>query len=254
MKILVITVAGSSTRFSRSIGRDCLKCIYTEGGAEDTLLHRLISINKGYDKFIVVGGHRYDELVSAVDTDYQGYRERIVMVRNERYSEYGSGYSLYLGLKEAMTYDPDEITFAEGDLALSKSDMDNVFFSKNDVITYNLRPIRSDESVVFYFDGENRPRYVYDTNHELLKIDEPFRSIYNSGQVWKFRDMPRLKKIIEDMDENGWKDTNLVFMNKYFSTLSYDDMELIPLTRWINCNTVSDYRRSMGEDDERSRQ
>ena len=52
MKILVITVAGSSTRFSKSIGKDCLKCIYTESDVKDTLLHRLLSINKGYDKFI----------------------------------------------------------------------------------------------------------------------------------------------------------------------------------------------------------
>ena len=250
MKILVITVAGSSTRFSKSIGKDCLKCIYTESDVKDTLLYRLLSINKGYDKFIIVGGHRYDDLVSAIDRDFDKFRDRIVMVRNERYAEYGSGYSLYLGLKEAMLHDPDEITFAEGDLALSGKDMDKVFLSKNDVITYNLRTIRSDESVVYYFDGNDRPKYVYDTNHKLLKIDEPFRSIYNSGQVWKFRDMPRLKKIIEDMDENGWKDTNLIFINNYFGTLAHDDIELIPLTKWVNCNTVSDYRRAVGDNDD----
>ncbi len=250
MKILVITVAGSSTRFSKSIGKDCLKCIYTEGGVKDTLLYRLLSINRGYDRYIIVGGHRYDDLLSFVDTELSEFRDRIVMVRNEQFAEYGSGYSLYLGLKEAMNHDPDEITFAEGDLALAGKDTEKVFASKNDVITYNLKPIRSDESVVFYFDSEDRPKYVYDTNHKLLKIDEPFRSIYNSGQVWKFTDMPKLKKIIDGMDETGWKDTNLIFINNYFCMLSHDNVELIPLTKWINCNTVSDYRRSMGENDD----
>ena len=249
MKILVITVAGSSTRFSKSIGKDCLKCIYTERGTEDTLLYKLLSINRGYDRYVIVGGHRYDDLVSFADANLSEFREKIIMVRNEQYAEYGSGYSLYLGLKEAMFHNPDEIAFAEGDLALAEKDLKKILMSENDVITYNLKPIRSDESVVFYFDSEDRPKYVYDTNHKLLKIDEPFRSIYNSGQVWKFTDMPRLKKIIDGMDETGWKDTNLIFINNYFSVLSHDKVELIPLTRWINCNTVSDYRRSIGEND-----
>ena len=246
----MITVAGSSTRFSKSIGKDCLKCIYAEGDAEDTLLFRLISMNDSYDRFVIVGGHKFDDLLNFVDASLGAYKDRISMVRNEKYAEYGSGYSLLLGLEEAMEYNPDEITFAEGDLALSKKDLDKILESENDVITYNLRTIRSDESVVFYFDSDNRPKYVYDTNHKLLSIKEPFRSIYNSGQVWKFRDMGKLKKIIDGMDENGWEDTNLIFINSYFSTMVYDDIELIPLTEWINCNTVSDYRRSIGEKDE----
>lgn len=240
----MITVAGSSTRFSRSIGRDCLKCIYTESGAEDTLLYRLVSMNDSYDRFVIVGGFRYDELVKYIDSSLVQYKDRISTVRNEKYAEYGSGYSLLLGLEEAMKWNPDEITFAEGDLALSKEDLDRVYSSEKDVITYNLRTIRSDESVVFYFDSENRPKYVYDTNHKLLSIKEPFRSIYNSGQVWKFRDMSKLKKIIDGIDENGWKDTNLIFINGYFTTQAYDDIELVPLNRWFNCNTVTDYRIS----------
>ncbi len=240
----MITVAGSSTRFSRSIGRDCLKCIYTESSAEDTLLYRLVSMNDAYDRFVIVGGFRYDELVKFIDSSLVQYKDRISAVRNEKYAEYGSGYSLLLGLEEAMKWNPDEITFAEGDLALSKEDLDRVYSSKKDVITYNLRTIRSDESVVFYFDSENRPKYVYDTNHKLLSIKEPFRSIYNSGQVWKFKDMAKLKKIIDGMDENGWKDTNLIFINGYFTTQAYDDIELIPLNKWFNCNTVTDYRIS----------
>ena len=244
MKVLVITVAGSSTRFSRSIGSDCLKCIYTEDGPEDTLLFRLLSMNDGYDRFVIVGGHRYGDLVQFIDQHLGGFKDRISLVKNERYADYGSGYSLLLGLEEAMKFNPDEVTFEEGDLVLSKDDLDRVFASKNDVITYNLRTIRSDESVVFYFDGNNRPKYVYDTNHKLLKIDEPFKSIYNSGQVWKFRDMGKLKKIIENIDENGKKDTNLIFINAYFNAISGADIELIPLYKWFNCNTVSDYRTS----------
>ncbi len=246
----MITVAGSSTRFRKSIGKDCLKCIYTEGSAKDTLLYRLLSMNGKYDRFVIVGGYRYDDLTAFISESLKEYSDRISAVMNERYADYGSGYSLLLGLEEAMKFNPDEITFAEGDLALAKKDLDKVYASEKDVITYNLRTIRSDESVVFYFDGNDRPKYVYDTNHKLLKIDEPFRSIYNSGQVWKFTDTARLKKIIDGIDENGKKDTNLIFINRYFSALAHDDMELIPLTKWVNCNTVDDYRRSTGDNDE----
>jgi hypothetical protein len=56
--------------------------------------------------------------------------------------------------------------------------------------------------------------------------------------------MAKLKKIIDGMDENGWKDTNLIFINGYFTTQAYDDIELIPLNKWFNCNTVTDYRIS----------
>ena len=250
MKVLVITVAGSSTRFSRSIGRDCLKCIYTEGDMKDTLLFRLLSINDGYDRFVIVGGHRFDELVSAIDSSFGDYKDRIAMVRNRKYADYGSGYSLFLGLEKAMEYGPDEITFAEGDLALSKEDMHDVFISEKDVITYNLRTIRSDESVAFYFDANGVPKYVYDTQHKLLRIEEPFSSIYNSGQVWKFTDIGRLKDIVSGMDENSWEDTNLIFINRYFGTQKRDDIELVPLKTWINCNTVTDYRRSVGGTDD----
>ena len=102
MKVLVITVAGSSTRFSKSIGKDCLKCIYTESSAEDTLLYRLVSMNDAYDRFVIVGGFRYDELLKFIDSSLVQYKDRISAVRNEKYAEYGSGYSLLLGLEEAM--------------------------------------------------------------------------------------------------------------------------------------------------------
>ena len=56
--------------------------------------------------------------------------------------------------------------------------------------------------------------------------------------------MDRLKKIIENIDEDGKKDTNLIFINAYFNAISGADIELIPLYKWFNCNTVNDYRIS----------
>ena len=42
MKVLIITVAGMSTRFSQSVGAPCLKCLYHEGRAKDSLLYRML--------------------------------------------------------------------------------------------------------------------------------------------------------------------------------------------------------------------
>ena len=62
--------------------------------------------------------------------------------------------------------------------------------------------------------------------------------------------MGRLNDIIQSIDEAGKKDTNLIFINAYFNALSGKDIELIQLTKWVNCNTVSDYRRAGGDGDE----
>lgn len=41
MRILLVTVAGLSSRFSQSVGYPCLKCLYHEGESTRTLLYRL---------------------------------------------------------------------------------------------------------------------------------------------------------------------------------------------------------------------
>lgn len=44
MKIAIITIAGISSRFNEGIKEDkkVLKCLYTEGGKEETLLYHLV--------------------------------------------------------------------------------------------------------------------------------------------------------------------------------------------------------------------
>ena len=59
MKVLIITVAGMSTRFSRSVGKPVIKCLYHNKSLKDSLLYILLERSREFDYFIIVGGYRY---------------------------------------------------------------------------------------------------------------------------------------------------------------------------------------------------
>ena len=242
MKILILTVAGMSSRFSRSIGRECLKCIYYENDIKESLLYKMIFDNKAFDKYIIVGGFHYEELSEIINTEFADYSDKIELIYNEHYADYLSGYSLYMGLKCADKYAYDEIVFAEGDLFVDKNSFNKVYDSRTNVITYNTEPIYADKAVVYYYDEKYNIHYIYDTNHQLIEINEPMRGIFNSGQIWKFVDRLRVKDVYGNMALNEWKGTNLNFIQKYFMEIERDQCEAIRLDKWINCNTIDDYK------------
>ena len=101
----------------------------------------------------------------------------------------------------------------------------------------------ADKAVAFYYDRKNRVHYLYDTGHKELVIPEPFMSIYNSGQIWKFADLSLVNRIYESISDREWQGTNLVFVEKYFQKVPKEALEMIRFHRWINCNTVEDFNR-----------
>ena len=66
MKILIVTIAGISSRFSESLGYDCLKCLYYENSFEESLLYRMLHQNEHFDLYVLVGGFQYEKLEAAV--------------------------------------------------------------------------------------------------------------------------------------------------------------------------------------------
>ncbi len=243
MKILLITVAGSSTRFSRSIGKEVLKCIYYEKEFKDCLLYRMIYRDLSFDKYIIVGGYKFTELQSAINMQFKELKDKIVLVENDKFVEYGSGYSLYLGLKVAVGYKPSSVVFAEGDLWVDEKSFLQVVNSKLDVVTFNRASIDAQKSVVFYFDKNEKVHYLYDLSHNALEIKEPFLSIYNSGQIWKFNDCNRLCTVFSSLSGSDWQGTNLVFVQKYFGEANKCEYDLLELRYWLNCNTVNDFKK-----------
>ena len=130
MKIGIITVAGISSRFNQDISDEqkILKCLYYEKHPNNTLLYKMIEKISSFDKIIIVGGYKFSDLTEYVQKYIpQRIKEKIILINNNHYYDLNSGYSLYLGIKEALgNYDDiNEILFVEGDL-----DIDNESFSK----------------------------------------------------------------------------------------------------------------------------
>lgn len=237
-----------SSRFSESLGRPCLKCLYHESGIEDSLLYNILHQNGDFDQYIVVGGFQYEELEAAVKEHFTEYGDKFLLVRNEHFADYGSGYSLYLGLKELLKMDFDEAVFAEGDLFVDRKSFRGIYENPCNVITRNREEILASKAVAYYFDQNWGIHYIYDTAHGALEIKEPFLGIFNSGQIWKFADAEHLRQTFAAITEQEWQGTNLVFIQKYFETLNKEDYDIITFDKWVNCNTVSDYRKAVGHE------
>lgn len=243
VKILLLTVAGMSSRFSESIGQSCLKCIYYEKSPEESLLYRMLYQNPDFDRIVIVGGFRFDELTAFVHEHLSALESKITLVYNENYADFGSGYSLYRGLQEVVDTEFSEVLFAEGDLYVDHSSFSRVYESPHSVVTYNRDSILANKAVAFYFDLQHGIHYIYDTSHSALEINEPFLSIFNSGQIWKFAHPEHMRQVYSEISESQWQGTNLVFIQKYFESLSETDYEMVPFLTWLNCNTVLDFRK-----------
>ncbi len=243
MKILIVTVAGMSSRFSQSLGHSCLKCLYYENHIEDSLLYTMLHQDRTFDYYVIVGGFMYDDLKAAIEEEFKEFGDKILLVKNEHYADYGSGYSLYLGLREIEDKDYDEVIFAEGDLYVDPKSFGEIYDHVGNVITCNTEPILASKAVAFYYDKDYAIHYIYDTAHSILEINEPFQGIFNSGQIWKFADADKLKKVVQSIPEREWRGTNLVLIQEYFGSLSKSEYDIITFAKWVNCNTISDYRK-----------
>lgn len=241
MKTFITTVAGCSTRFNKDLETPALKCIYFENEPKKTILYNLLSMVDDFDHIIVVGGYLYETLLDYSENNLKVYHDKITFVFNPNFKTWGSCYSFFLGLEEAKKYNPDEIVFAEGDLFFDNKSFKELKDSERDAISINNVPIEASKAVVAYVSERRHFNYVYDSSHSNLFISEPFISIYNSGQVWKFRDMKRLHSILSGMNELQYKGTNLEIISPYFKIPFIDDIAIIKLNEWINCNTVNDY-------------
>ena len=248
MKIAIITVAGVSSRFNKDIPEESkmLKCLYYEGNPQNTLIYQMLKKLECYDRIIVVGGYKYSDLEEYVENCIsKELQEKISLVYNDHYSDLSSGYSLYLGIKDALDNfeDIDEILFVEGDLDIDDESFVQVIESGNNVLTFNYEPIYSNKAVVLYQNGNDEYHYLFNSDHGLLSLDEPFKAVFNSGQTWKFKDMKLLEIANDNFYENLIDDTNLGIIQKYFDLVEeISDVDMIGLKHWVNCNTREDYK------------
>ena len=236
-RALIITVAGTSTRFNQSVGGEWLKCLYYEGNSTNCLLYQIIYRAKDYEQIIIVGGYKYTDLLVYVESLQD---KRITLVHNEHFVDYGSGYSFYLGLK-AVDTDVEEITFVEGDLYYDTQSFERMQNTDGSVLCVNHELILSKKAVVLYFDTNHRPHYIYDTLHKALQIDEPFEAIYNSGQMWKFSDANLMRDVMATLSDKEQQGTNLIIIQNYLNRYQ-GELAIVPVEMWYNCNTITDYK------------
>lgn len=243
MKIFLTTVAGLSSRFSASLGREVLKCIYYETVPQRTLLFRQLQMAKEFDRLVVVGGYQFTELYRYLEYYADSnVKKRLLLVNNEDYDRYGSGWSLLEGIKAVRMLEPEYIVLAEGDLAFAENDFQKIVSASGDVITFTREIIDARTSVVAYLSADGRPHYLYDEQHDLLRIEKPFVRIFNSGQVWKFADPELLYSVADSLPDSVHQRTNLEVINAYFSKSRINTLSLIGIEEWVNCNTISAFK------------
>lgn len=243
MKSMIVTVAGTATRFNRDTTEETLKCLYHRGEPSMSLLSQIVGKSEGIDEIVIVGGYLYEKLCQFVATHLSEYASKIRIVYNPEYCTYGSGYSLIKGI-ENVSPEADEVIFVEGDLYFDKEEFALIKASERDVFTVNHELITADKSVVVYERVCGCIKYLYDTSHKSLRIDEPFLAVYNSGQIWKFRDVARLRGVVASLTPEQEHGTNLEIVQGYFDAVSPDDYEMIALSVWCNCNTVADWTKT----------
>ena len=243
MKIAIITIAGISSRFNEGIDEDqkVLKSLYTETDKKDTLLYHLMQKCSYADHIILVGGYKFDDLSAFYQDELKAEFPHVSLVENEHFADLGSGYSLYLGIQEALQLNPDEILFVEGDLDIDGESFRGVVEAKRSVLTYTYEPIYANKAVVLYKDDKDRYRYAFNSAHGLLSIESAFSCILNSGQTWKFTDVRKLQSANGKFYRESKEDTNLRIIQNYLDAGA--EAEILPLKRWTNCNTRDDYRK-----------
>ena len=240
-RVGIVTLAGRSSRFSKSVGFECHKSFFSESDTGPCLLDWQLSLLRRFrfDHVVLVGGYLFKQLESIVKTRYATWP--ITLVHNTHYLDLGSCYSLSLGI-DAIPNDATSVVFLEGDLLFDEAGFGDLVCTEDDAITATNSIIDARTSVAFYISQDGHLRYVYDGSHVSLKIDEAFTMIGNSGQVWQFADVKRLKAFPHRYSESELKGTNLVPILDYYSDIDAGRLRITVFNVWFNCNTIEDYR------------
>jgi len=124
----VILAAGIGSRL-RPLTDDCPKSMLSVGGS--IILERMIRncLSCGISQFVLVLGHRADEIKQFIDKNFRGIR--VTYVINDRYRDTNTGYSLMLassaiGAAEFIKFDADVVFDTQILRRLVDSDLPNV--------------------------------------------------------------------------------------------------------------------------------
>lgn len=147
----VILAAGIGSRL-RPLTDDCPKSLLSVGGS--IILERTIRncLSCGISQFVLVLGHRSDQVKQFVDKAFRGIR--VTYVINDRYRETNTGYSLMLassaiGIAEFVKFDADVVFDAQ----ILRRLLDSAL---PDVMCIDRNIARADEEVKVITDDQMR--------------------------------------------------------------------------------------------------
>ena len=239
-KTAIVTLAGSSSRFSKSIGYECHKSLYHDEKSSWTILSHHINLlcESGFDDIILIGGYKFEDVSAYIKQNFPDRPIRLFC--NPHYADWGSCYSLVMGIQQVKE-DCESLVFLEGDLIFDTDNFKKLINLSGNAITANKMLIDARTAVAFYISESGQLKYVYDTKHQKLSVNESFTKIGNSGQVWKFSDINKLKQVISQYKEPEFKQTNLKPIGDYYADVDCNDIPVVAFDVWFNCNTVTDY-------------
>ncbi len=238
MKVFITTVAGMSTRFNQGHTDPVLKCLYHTEKTSECILFRLLrqAGNAGFDRLIVVGGYRYQDLQCAAG-EYKGHG--VELVYNPRWQDSGSMYSLYYGVQAAGG--ASEILFCEGDIITDNESFQRLASARKDSFAIAREPVFADRSVAAYQGLDDRLHYLYDTQHGSLTFPPDIKAVFHSAQAWKIQDAASFIYLNEQLTESERQGTNLVLLERYFQRHPMEELDPVLMGHWINCNTREDF-------------
>ena len=138
MRAFITTAAGQSTRFNQGCADPVLKCLYHTEKTPECILFRLLrqAVEAGFDRLIVVGGYRYQDLQHAVE---EYHNPSIKLVYNPRWQDCGSMFSLYYGVLAAEG--ATELLFCEGDIITDRDSFRQLASAQKDSFAIAREPI-----------------------------------------------------------------------------------------------------------------
>lgn len=240
MRTFITTVAGQSSRFNRSCAEPVLKCLYHTEKTPECMLYRLLrqAGSAGFDRLIVVGGYRYQDLQRAIEA-YQC--PGVELIYNPRWQDSGSMYSLYYGVLAAAG--AAEILFCEGDIITDSGSFEKLASMGRDSFSIAREPIFADRSVVAYQGPEDRLHYLFDANHGMLSFPDRVKAVFHSAQAWNIQDAGAFMRLNGQLTQTERQGTNLVLIERYFKEFPMNELGAVTMDPWINCNTREDFAR-----------
>ena len=240
MRAFITTAAGQSTRFNQGCADPVLKCLYHTEKTPECILFRLLrqAVEAGFDRLIVVGGYRYQDLQHAVE---EYHNPSIKLVYNPRWQDCGSMFSLYYGVLAAEG--ATELLFCEGDIITDRDSFRQLASAQKDSFAIAQEPIFADRSVAAYQGSDDRLHYLFDANHGALTFPPNVKAVFHSAQAWKIDDGEAFIRMNAQLTETERRGTNLVLIERYFRRQPMEKLNPITLEHWINCNTREDFAR-----------